>query len=254
MIDLIKLDLKNVWKKTKVFNMVAIFILILSIIVPKDLLKIFFMGSKANDIFNIMVPVISSVTIGIYVIAISMFLIFRMSREVGEDNYNLLMLSTKKPWQIIVSKLITNAICVLFVMLISTVFANFIIKFNTVTTEFHISTIDTLENTLGILSMGITIYFAYIFSKSFKITRKNPVLSTILILFVILIVNFIIDLIFLKVCGAQINFTSYPFGVSINEDFINNQLYSVCTYLQDALWIVFGTYFSIKLFDKKLEK
>lgn len=256
MINLIKRDIISIWEKTKVFNILVFIVLVLSLIIPKDLLGMLFLNSRANSIVNILVPIISSVIIMVYAFATYIFLVFRMIAEIKTDEYSLLLASDKKPWEIVISKLLVNLGIAVIINCILIIFSAIISKFNSTNMQFFTFDMNFYDSIFEVISVSIFLFFAYVIAKSLKPSREKPIFRTFIIIIILGILMSIVNLFVLIICGAEISFmpTDAGFGFSTDELLVNQNMYNIITTILDYIYFAIFTTGSIYLLKEKFEK
>ena len=250
MLNLMKWDLINTWHKTKFFNISAVIIIVLSLLLP---VKIF---SEKYAYLNSSWALFSSIALMIYFVSGIIYILFKFVFETYKKPFLLETTTDRKAWQIILSRFLV--ICMLSVILLSlaSLFTVIMSRFETENMSyFNFEPTEGYINTFSELIFYSTlIYFAYLISKSFKSSRKIAGACSVVILIAF---SLIIGMLYAGIsylCGAEVFFFSN--GVIGAQVLINNMdtnLFEFYSTSLNALLTSLSLVGCIYLLDKKAE-
>ena len=253
MINLMKWDLINVWKKTKGYVIALAVFVIFTIVFSKEFIFNLF---PSLGLLNTIWPFIASVAFLIFFICSIITITFKMVTEARKETYLVELTADTKAWKLVLSKVIVNIMLIVILITVSYFFEIIMNGFATESTKFF--TMFSKENyisaVIDITHSAIIIYFAYLLSKSLKFSRANPILWTIIFILLISATLGFIDTKIMSLCGVNndINVVlNNEARISIDENLNDKTLYNNISLLIECGTIILFYFGSSKLLEKK---
>jgi hypothetical protein len=237
MINLIKWDLINVWNKAKYLLAFITALIIVTVVFPQDFIVEFL---PRFEFINFILPFITSVFFVIFFITCMIYIIFKMVTETRKKTYSLEITVDKKPWEIVLSKIIVNVLLFALLILVASIFEFLMERFSEDNTNFFnfYASGDFLSTSIGIVFSGINLYFAYVLSRSIKFTRPNAIFWTIA---------------FIIVFGFCFNQMDKGVEKLLGYASFDTYIFETITLVREGILIILFYFGSCKLLEKKFD-